>query len=62
MTGNHRYPIPRPCDGDDHRFCLGLAIDISNILTRYGYPPITDADLIYWQQRLFTTICQEKQP
>lgn len=60
MTSQPTYPIPRPEHGDDRRFCLGLAIDISNILTRYGYPPITAADCVYWQQRLFTTIYQEK--
>lgn len=63
MTGQPTYPIPRPANGDDQRFCLGLAIDISKALTRYGYPPITTStDLVYWQQRLFTTIYQEKQP
>jgi hypothetical protein len=60
VTGHPTYPIPHPHDGDDPRFCLSLAIDISEILTRYGYPPITAADFVYWQQRLFTTIYQEK--
>lgn len=63
MTSDRSYPIPRPESGDDRRFCLGLALDISKVLADYNYPPITTGtDLIYWQQRLFTTIYQEKQP
>lgn len=51
------YPVPRPENGDDARFCLGLALDIAQVLTRYGYPPIsTGADLRHWQQALFSTI------
>lgn len=59
MTGQPTSPIPRPDHGDDPRLCLGLAMDIAKILTAYGYPPITGADLVYWQ-RLLTTIYQEK--
>jgi hypothetical protein len=51
------YPVPRPACGDDARFCLGLALDIAKVLTRYGYPPVaTGADLMHWQQALFRAI------
>ena len=62
MNTQPGYPIPRPSGGDDPRFRLGLAIDISTVLTAHGYPPITAADLPYWQQRLFTTIYQQQEP
>ena len=60
MTTERVYPIPRPANGQDPRFCLGLTYDIGKILTAYGYPPINSNDFTYWQQRLFTTIYQEK--
>jgi hypothetical protein len=51
------YPVPRPRSGDDARFCPGLALDIAQVLTNYGYPPIaTGADLRHWQQALFGAI------
>jgi hypothetical protein len=56
------YPIPRPASGDDDaRFCLGLALDVAQVLHRYGYPPVlTGVDLGRLQQALFTLIYQEK--
>lgn len=51
------YPLARPRTGQDRRFTLGLALDISNVLAAHGYPPIaTAADLMRWQSALFTTI------
>lgn len=56
-----RYPIPRPASGDDPRFTLGLAHDVSTVLTTHGYPPVnTGADLHHWQRALFAAIYQEK--
>jgi hypothetical protein len=54
------YPIAAPATGDDARFCLGLAIDVAQVLHRYGYPPVhTGADLVRLQQALFALIYQE---
>jgi hypothetical protein len=54
------YPIARPDSGDDARFCLGLALDIGAVLTRYGYPPVhTAADVSRLHQALFGFIYQE---
>jgi hypothetical protein len=54
------YPIAAPATGDDARFCLGLALDVAQVLHRYGYPPVrTGADLVRVQQALFTLIYQE---
>jgi hypothetical protein len=56
-----RYPISRPACGDDPRFCLGLAYDTAQVLTHYGFPPITEGgDLSRLQQALFTFIYQQK--
>lgn len=55
------YPIARPTSGDDARFCLELAYDITQVVAGYGYPPITtSADLRRLQQALFTFIYQHK--
>jgi hypothetical protein len=55
-TPRPAYPLARP-HGDDQRFTLGLALDISDVLAAHGYPPIaTGADLLRWQNALFTTI------
>jgi hypothetical protein len=49
------YPIPLR-DADDARFTF------TEILTAHGYPPVrTPADLVRWQQALFTTIYQQKE-
>jgi hypothetical protein len=59
--GPPAYPISRPTDSTDNRFTIGLALDITAVLTRHGYPPITTgADLLRVQQALFTLIYQEK--
>jgi hypothetical protein len=58
-TQQPAYPIPRPATGNDARFTLGLALDVAQVLTRHGYPPLTTgADLLRLQQALFTTIYQ----
>lgn len=52
MAGERTYPLPRP--EDDPRFTLGLALDISEVLARHGYPKITNGrDLTQLQQALF---------
>lgn len=62
-TSAPAYPIPRPTTGHDARFCHGLALDISRVLHRYGYPPMhTGADLLRLQQALFALIYQEQTP
>jgi hypothetical protein len=54
------YPIPRPDTGGDHRFTVGLALDVAAVLTRHGYPPVTTGgDLLRLQSALFTLIYQE---
>ena len=54
------YPIPRPDSGDDARLCLGLALDIGKVLTRYGYPPAaTGPDVTRLHQALSSFIYQE---
>ena len=51
------YPIPRPRTGSDSRFTVGLTLDVADVLTRHGYPPMASgADLLRLQQALFTTI------
>jgi hypothetical protein len=51
------YPIPRPGTGADPRFTLGLTLQVAEVLTRHGYPPVaTGTDLIHWQQALFAAI------
>ena len=55
------YPIPRPPADTDHRFSLGLVLDVAAVLADHGYPPITTGtDLLRLQQSLFTTIYQPK--
>jgi hypothetical protein len=57
------YPVTPPGDHDP-RFTFGLLHDITAVLAAHGYPPVTaPADLVRWQQALFTTIYrQETQP
>ena len=55
------YPIAQPATGHDARFCLGLTLDVAQVLHRYGYPPVhTGADLLRLQQALFTLIYQQE--
>jgi hypothetical protein len=57
------YPIPRPRTGEDARFTLGLTLEVAEVLTRHGYPPVaTGADLIHWQQALFASIYRKENP
>lgn len=61
-TTQPAYPLARP-PGHDVRFTLGLALDISDVLAAHGYPPITNgADLLRWQNALFTTIYRKETP
>jgi hypothetical protein len=54
-TPGPAYPLARP--RHDARFSVGLALDISAVLTRHGYPPITTGDdHLHWQQALHTAI------
>jgi len=51
------YPLPAP--EDDPRFTFGLLADIAAVLADHGYPPLrAGADLVRFQQALFTTIYQ----
>lgn len=51
------YPLPAPAD--DPRFTVGLVLDVAAVLTGHGYPPLrAGADLLRFQQALFTTIYQ----
>ncbi|MFG3701606.1 hypothetical protein ACGF5C_27395 [Micromonospora sp. NPDC047620] len=55
------YPIHRPDSRADDRFTVGLALDVADVLTRHGYPPLTrGVDLLRLQQALFTLIYQEQ--
>ncbi len=50
------YPVQLR-DGDDPRFTFGLLHAVIEVLAAHGYPPVhTPADLVRWQQALFTTI------
>ena len=61
-TTTPAYPIPRPDGGTDARFCLGLALDVAQMLQHHGYPPVrTGTDLLRLQQALFALIYQEDQ-
>jgi hypothetical protein len=51
------YPLPAPAD--DPRFTFGLILDVGAVLADHGYPPLrAGADLVRFQQALFTTIYQ----
>jgi hypothetical protein len=55
------YPLPHPESGDDSRFTIGLTLDVADVLTRHGYPPLTaGADLLHLQMALFAAIYQEQ--
>jgi hypothetical protein len=57
------YPLPRPANGNDARFSLGLALDVAAVLTHHGYPALTAGkDLIRLQQALFGLIYQQPTP
>jgi hypothetical protein len=57
------YPLPRPANGDDTRFSLGLALDIAAVLTRHAYPARTAGeDLTGLQQAPFGLIHQQSNP
>ena len=58
MSATPAYPQPRPATNEDPRFSLGLALDVAEVLTRHGYPPLTGADLVRLQQALFSLIYQ----
>ena len=52
------YPIRRPTDVD-HRFTVGLALDVAAVLVCHGYPPIAaGSDLLRLHTALFTLIYQ----
>lgn len=51
------YPLRAP--EDDPRFTIGLTIDIADVLTRQGYPPMSGADLVKLKQALFGFLCRQ---
>lgn len=46
---------PRPVTDSDPRFTFGLILDVADVLTRHGYPPLSDdgMDHVDLQQALF---------
>jgi hypothetical protein len=53
MSATPAYPLLRPANTTDPRFSLGLALDVAEVLTRHGYPPLNaGTDLIRLQQAL----------
>jgi hypothetical protein len=56
MTDEARnYPVPRPETDSDSRFTFGLILDVADVLTRHGYPPLSGdgRDHLELQQALF---------
>ncbi|WP_275293202.1 hypothetical protein [Amycolatopsis sp. La24] len=57
MTDSPRnYPLEHPeSSGNDARFTFGLVLDVAEVLTRHGYPPLADSGLdhVDLQQALF---------
>jgi hypothetical protein len=47
------YPLPRPADGEDPRFNVGLLADVEEVLVAAGYPPLTGMDHVVLQSVLF---------
>ncbi|MGW4400671.1 hypothetical protein ACWEHA_35720 [Amycolatopsis nivea] len=49
------YPLGRPVSGEDQRFTVGLVFDVTQVLTRHGYPPLASSGLdhVALQQALF---------
>ncbi|MEU8378264.1 hypothetical protein [Streptosporangium sp. NPDC048865] len=47
------YPVPKPSDGDDPRFTLGLSIDVARILEAAGYPKFSSIDFVDLNKALF---------
>ncbi|MGW4520129.1 hypothetical protein [Amycolatopsis sp. NPDC004378] len=47
------YPLPQP--ENDSRFTIGLVLDVADVLTRHGYPPLSGGgdDHVQLQQALF---------
>jgi hypothetical protein len=61
MTDNATAPAPvypvELLDPDDARFTFGLLHDVVTAVAAHGYPPVTTgADLVRFQQALFTAI------
>lgn len=52
------YPLRAPAE--DPRFSFGLLLAVADVLTAHGYPPPrTGADLLRFQQALFTALYQQ---
>lgn len=42
---------------NDPRFTIGLLLDVTEVLTRHGYPPVaTPADSARWSSALFAAL------
>jgi hypothetical protein len=63
VTPMPAHPLPRPANGADAQFSLGLALDVAAIMTRHGYPVrTTGEDLIRLQQAVFGLINRQADP
>ncbi len=56
MAAPRSYPLPRPAD--DPRFTFGLLHDVTEVLTRHGYPELDAGDLVELHLMLFRLIYQ----
>jgi hypothetical protein len=51
------YPLEVATAASDARFTLGLALEVADVLTRHGYPPLVRGeDLLRLQHYLFKMI------
>jgi hypothetical protein len=58
-AGGPVYPLP--ATAEDPRFTVGLLLAVADVLTAHGYPPPqAGADLVRFQQALFTALYQPR--
>lgn len=59
VSNRATYPLPRPPEGDDHRFTFGLMLDVGDVLAKHGYPKVAGRDAVALMRRLFDFIYEE---